>query len=516
MSFLGRSVLSSAVVLIAFGFLGCTSSAPRAPQSEPALSWQQRQDVTYQQILNSPNPAKDFADLFTRLAKINARSIGFVQEFDKQLAEDYKKFKANPQAVPDPKSVLDMFNSDVYLKIHAAEEIARRTEDTVMYLYDRLYQDAQKALAEGRKDDYRRVNDIRTGVMGKLQERTKTSDIFALESTLNSIRDYLVVQAANAPVQQISAGRNEVQRFDRQFGAQFLDSSMKIQKVLKKFGPELDQKIEESAQDQALDFEIEREGDVIKRDVAALSFDFDRKPAGTKVIFPAANAAGNIVGGSFPAGTWVLTYDDGPHGAHSKSIMQTLQRNGYRATFFWLGKNVANPNMKPIIDYANKQGHLLANHSQTHINFGAVRDWDMDQAIKSEILQPDQIMARAFGYRPQFYRCPYGACTRVMPVRQALADRGYLHAFWAVDSLDWNKAANPNGARDIVRRVQQQMEMRGRGVILFHDIHPQSVTATEMLMPYFKKMESRGGRVVSLCEAVDLANGDAARTFCRR
>lgn len=511
-----RSAAIAAGTLASLIFIfGCANKAPRTPSAESAgPTWAQTMEADYQNLLNSQDPQKEFRDMFDRLSKLSARSTGLVREFDQQLAESYKKFKSSG-AKPQPGTALEMFNSETYLKIHAAEEIARQTENRLMFMYDHLYQDAAKALQEGRKDDYRRLNQIRQNIHGAISERSQSADIFAMESTLGSIREYLVAQASTQAFQTVSSG-GEVQKFDRAFNNQFLDSSAKIQSVLKKYGEDLNEKVKDASADSQLDAELQRETDIIKRDLAALALDPSRQPAQSRTLYPATNSNGNIVGGSFPKGHWVLTYDDGPHSVHTKTIMQTLERNGYRATFFWLGQNVANPNLASIVEYGKKMGHTLANHSQTHINFGAVREDGMGAAIQDEIIRPETIMTRAYGYKPKFYRCPYGACTRVMPVRQSLADRGYLHAFWAVDSLDWNKGANPNGPIDIVRRVQQQMEMRGQGVILFHDIHPQSAAATEMLIPTLKQLEARGGRVISLCEAVDMTNGDPANTFCRR
>lgn len=192
--------------------------------------------------------------------------------------------------------------------------------------------------------------------------------------------------------------------------------------------------------------------------------------------------------------------------------MKMLEEYGYRGTFFWLGNSLGNKFAPNVVSYARQKGHELANHSQTHLNFGAVRSSNMANAIQAEIIKPQKLMTSMYGYKPKFYRCPYGACTKVAPVRQALANEGYLHAFWAVDSLDWNKAANPNGASDIARRVKNQMASVGRGIILFHDIHPQTVQTVKLLLPYFKGLEKSGHRVVGLCKAVDEGNGSGS--FC--
>ena len=49
---------------------------------------------------------------------------------------------------------------------------------------------------------------------------------------------------------------------------------------------------------------------------------------------------------------------------------------------------------------------------------------------------------------------------------------------WNVDSLDW-RDKNP---QTIYNRVAKQMRAQSGGVILFHDIHSQSVKASQILM----------------------------------
>lgn len=60
-----------------------------------------------------------------------------------------------------------------------------------------------------------------------------------------------------------------------------------------------------------------------------------------------------------------LTFDDGPTSLSNK-ILDVLNKNNVKATFFWLGENLeAN---KEIIRKAKKSGHQIANHSWNHTN----------------------------------------------------------------------------------------------------------------------------------------------------
>ena len=78
---------------------------------------------------------------------------------------------------------------------------------------------------------------------------------------------------------------------------------------------------------------------------------------------------------------------------------------------------------------------------------------------------------------------------------------GLIHVFWNVDTLDWQDR-NPT---TVYQRTMKQVNQQGRGVILFHDIHSQTVIASARVMDDLK---SSGSRIVTLQEAVSVLNGE--------
>jgi peptidoglycan/xylan/chitin deacetylase (PgdA/CDA1 family) len=99
--------------------------------------------------------------------------------------------------------------------------------------------------------------------------------------------------------------------------------------------------------------------------------------------------------------------------------------------------------------------------------------------LNHEIIDAYNGFADVVGEPPTLFRCPYGACGGAnSKIRQMIADKHMMHVFWNVDSLDWQDL-DPNS---ILARVQKQMETLGRGIVLFHDIHPQSVKAVQLLV----------------------------------
>ncbi len=111
-----------------------------------------------------------------------------------------------------------------------------------------------------------------------------------------------------------------------------------------------------------------------------------------------------IIDNNYGAGSGkvILSFDDGPNPHHdvTERLLDILQRKGVRATFCYIGKYVeATPGL--ALASAN-QGHLIANHSQTH-------DYRMFvNGYTSEIMQSDLAIRNATGKTPEYYRPPMG------------------------------------------------------------------------------------------------------------
>ena len=64
--------------------------------------------------------------------------------------------------------------------------------------------------------------------------------------------------------------------------------------------------------------------------------------------------------------TVYLTFDDGPTKEVTSSLLDLLNKEKVKATFFCVGKNVEK---HPDLFHEIKlQGHVIGNHSNTHIN----------------------------------------------------------------------------------------------------------------------------------------------------
>ena len=259
---------------------------------------------------------------------------------------------------------------------------------------------------------------------------------------------------------------------------------MKIFKKIKSYFVDekvLNQTIEEQAHDK--DFKQ------FKSDVKKLSKEMRKltkkiargRSTSSDVIFSSTTSAGNIVGNGFPANTWSLTYDDGPGGKTTPTVLKNLKDHNMHATFFMLAKQVEGlpSTAKSVAD----AGMDIASHSYDHAQLTKVGP----DSLEKQIGGAKKIIETKLGKTVKLFRLPYGAGVNVSSIRKKIAEHNLIHVFWNVDTLDWQDK-NPTS---IFNRAVKQMKAtpKNSGVVLFHDIHAQSVIASELLMTYFTEQK---------------------------
>lgn len=190
---------------------------------------------------------------------------------------------------------------------------------------------------------------------------------------------------------------------------------------------------------------------------------------------------GEIFGRALPPKTLALTFDDGPHGTYTNEIAAILKQFNAPAIFFEVGSNLGSvgadgkPKLSPRADVARKllaSGYALANHSLTHAQLSK----RSGEALKTEILNTDELLKAVDPRRSTLFRFPYGARNEE---GLRLLETSHLHSMmWNIDSLDW---ADPVPA-SIADRVLKTVSKEGRGIILFHDIHERTVKALPIIL----------------------------------
>ena len=183
-----------------------------------------------------------------------------------------------------------------------------------------------------------------------------------------------------------------------------------------------------------------------------------------------------------------LTFDDGPSPANTPRVLDILAKYDIKATFFINGSHAQSDAARQVIARAVQEGHIVGNHSQNHLNLKQVSHDKREQ----EIMQTDAVLVAA-GVDPGFFRFPFGeaGCDGAAQVR----GHGYAVTGWHIDSADWCFASGgghcpastfkyvPNEYRsDMLGYILSQARSEGGGIMLFHDIHANTVDHLEAII----------------------------------
>ncbi|CAG7613510.1 polysaccharide deacetylase family protein [Leucobacter soli] len=174
-----------------------------------------------------------------------------------------------------------------------------------------------------------------------------------------------------------------------------------------------------------------------------------------------------------------LTYDDGP-GPYTGALLSTMRKREARITLFMVGSRV--PARRSIVRRAVVDGHEIGSHTMTHpdltgLSLGAARAQVRDAAAA---------IRSASKKRVRIFRPPYGA------VNSGIIDAvGMPAILWSVDTEDWKRP----GERALIARSVPVV--KPGGIILFHDIHPDSVNVANSVV---SGLRDRGFELVTVSQ----------------
>jgi peptidoglycan/xylan/chitin deacetylase (PgdA/CDA1 family) len=186
------------------------------------------------------------------------------------------------------------------------------------------------------------------------------------------------------------------------------------------------------------------------------------------------------VGWELPDRSFQLTFDDGPKAGTSQLILESLRKYQSQATFFVLGKRLAEAGAKRP-DYS---GFVVASHSYDHANL-----LELSAAKLNSEFSETEKQAEASGLKlARVFRAPYGSrASRELAVMQKLGLRSML---WNVDSQDWQAQMQAQPGR-IASRTLALMLLHRRGIVLMHDVQPQTPAELARLLPLLKRLDLR-------------------------
>lgn len=183
-----------------------------------------------------------------------------------------------------------------------------------------------------------------------------------------------------------------------------------------------------------------------------------------------------------------LTFDDGPHPTHTPKLLKILKDNDVKAAFFMLGSRIAE--YPKIAARVHAEGHEIGNHSYTHPFFSKSKQ----EKIDSEIKRTNEAIKKITGCSEvKLLRPPYGALPKYVIAKAE--EEGFHIVMWSYDSKDYQGHSVDYMLDKALKRV------KSGDVMLFHDIHANTVKLIAELVPILKKA---GYKFVSLNEIYDL------------
>ncbi|WP_025715587.1 polysaccharide deacetylase family protein [Paenibacillus sp. 1-18] len=193
-----------------------------------------------------------------------------------------------------------------------------------------------------------------------------------------------------------------------------------------------------------------------------------------------------------------LSFDDGPSVTVTPQILDILNKQKVKATFFIVGKEAnENEHTRNIVKRIVKEGHAIGNHTYSHnykylyphrkVNVDRVmQDVERNNQVLKSILGPD--------FSTRMIRFPGGHMTwkRRDPQGMAALDKVLLQKDY--HQVDWNvlnkdAEGKPKKAAALVNQFIKSVKGREKAVILMHDTYGKEETAKALpqIIEYLKK-----------------------------
>jgi peptidoglycan-N-acetylglucosamine deacetylase len=160
-----------------------------------------------------------------------------------------------------------------------------------------------------------------------------------------------------------------------------------------------------------------------------------------------------------------LTFDNGPHADVTPQVLEILADRGLLATFFVLGRNLADPALRRIAEHCHDAGHRIGNHSYTHSSpLGEMGDG----AAIQEVADTQTLLGGLAGGGRLFR--PVGRQGRIGPhmfsrrTWEYLLSEGYSCLLWNCLAEEW---IDPHAW---VAPTLERCRSRDWSVVVLHDI----------------------------------------------
>jgi peptidoglycan/xylan/chitin deacetylase (PgdA/CDA1 family) len=180
----------------------------------------------------------------------------------------------------------------------------------------------------------------------------------------------------------------------------------------------------------------------------------------------------------------LLTFDDGPWPRNTPAILDALAAHCAKATFFPIGKHAANH--PEILRQVAAAGHTIGSHTWSHQNLERASVQEAMDDIEKGV---SAVRLAVGGSTAPFFRFP--ALRHPPELVKYLGERNIGIFSTDMDSFDF-KMRKPD---QVVASVMAKLKKFGKGIVLMHDLQPQTADALPDLL---KQLKIDGYRIVHM------------------
>jgi peptidoglycan/xylan/chitin deacetylase (PgdA/CDA1 family) len=179
----------------------------------------------------------------------------------------------------------------------------------------------------------------------------------------------------------------------------------------------------------------------------------------------------------------IFTFDDGPNPKTTPAVLDTLAKYQIKAVFFMVGEMAEAKDAIPVIERILREGHVIANHTMRHGDLCRIKD---DAKAAAEIDDGRHAIESAAGMHVTWFRAPYGVrCDRVDAM---LSERGINHFHWDLDPQEWKHGSGKKAFEYVTKQLGR---MKGRNVLLMHDIKKATVESLPQILEWLQTENAR-------------------------
>lgn len=188
-----------------------------------------------------------------------------------------------------------------------------------------------------------------------------------------------------------------------------------------------------------------------------------------------------------------LTFDDGPS-PDTEDLLDVLEKENIKATFFLIGKNVEKypETVRRIV----RENHEIGNHSFSH----PIYLFKSAKRVRRELVETQNVIEKIAGVQPKIARPPCGV--RSPAYFAAARDLDLQTIQWSDTGYDWKKFSAEQIARNVLDTAQSD------SIILLHDgdradkaDRKRTVEAIPLIV---KRLKEKGLRVAPLADIIEV------------